>query len=309
MDKFLSVLQVITPIFLAVGLGMLARKKNMMTREEIKGLQQFVLKFGLPCVLFNSCLSCSFGAETMTTMALVIPIMLVSSLWAFRARKNTFPYHNFPMMFSAQESGMLGIPLFMTIFGASEAFRVGILDMAQSLIAITVIAILAAAPGDNPTPAGIARQVFRSPLLLMSLLGLALNLSGAAALLDKIGVYPIITETTGYLAQPVSALMLFSVGYNFSLVGGNRNQIIKICLIHGSMFAVFCVIMELVLLLLPSVDSMTRWAILLFCTLPPSYISPTLGKTTEDATVASGVCSIMTVISLLIFCLIAIVVA
>lgn len=302
MDKLISVLQIIVPIFAAIGLGIFARRKELLTQKEVKGFQQFVMNFGLPCTLFNSCLTSSFGTETVTSMALVLPTLLISSLWAFRFGKKKYAYHNFPFLFTAKESGMVGIPLFMTLFGVDQAYRMGILDVAQSLIAIPVLAILSAASDENPTVKGIVGQVFRSPLLIMSLLGLTLNLTGIADILDRAGVLPVITETTGFLAQPVSALMLFSVGYNFSLGGGNRKTIFRICGIHCAYFAAACVVIQGVLCLLPQVDAGTRWALLLYCALPASYISPSLGRTEEDATIASGVCSILTIACLLVFC-------
>lgn len=309
MEKITTVLEIIVPIFVAIFLGVLAKRRNMISPEENKGLQQFVTKFGLPCVLFNSCLTSNLGAESVTSMVLVLPLLLLSSIWSFRARKRNYTYYNLPLMFSAQESGMLGIPLYMTLFGAAQAYRMGVLDMTQSLVAIPVIAILAADAGENPTIGSIVKKVFQSPLLLMSLLGLALNLTGAADFLNSIGVGSVITETTGFIAQPVGAVILFSVGYNFSLGEGNRKQIFKLCGIHFSMFAVFCVIIQAAMFLLPSVEAETRWAILIYCTLPASFLTPGFGKNEEENTVASGVCSILTVVSLAIFCVVAVIVA
>lgn len=309
MEKIFTVLEIIIPIFVAIFLGILAKRKNMISQEENSGLQQFVMKFGLPCVLFNSCLTSSLGAESVTAMVLVLPMVLLSSLWSFRARKRKYTYHNLPLMFSAQESGMLGIPLYMTLFGAEQAYRMGVLDMTQSLVAIPVIAILAADTGENPTIGSIVKKVFQSPLLLMSLLGLTLNLTGAVDFLNSIGVGGILTETTGFIAQPVSAVILFSVGYNFSIGKGNRKQIFELCGIHFALFAVFCIIIQGAMFLLPSVAPETRWAILIYCTLPASFLTPGFGKSREENTVASGVCSILTVISLVIFCVIAAVVA
>lgn len=309
MDKLITVLQIIVPIFVAIFLGILARRKNMVTPQEVKGLQQYVMKFGLPCVLFNSCLTSNLGTESLTSMALLLPLVLISSIWAFGARRKKFKYHNLPLLFSAQESGMLGIPLFMALYGAEEAYRVGVFDMTQSLIAIPVIAILAADAGANPSVRDIIKKVVQSPLLIMSILGLVLNLSGAAVWLNQIGIGGIITETTGFLAQPVSAVILFSVGYNFALNKDNLEQIIKISAIHFILFVIFGLIMQGAMLLLPSVDTETKWAILIYSTLPPSFLSPGLGKKDEEYTVASGVCSLLTVVSLMIFCVVAILVA
>lgn len=305
MDKLLSVLQVVAPIFTAIALGIFARKKQIISSRENQGLQQYVLNFGLPCVLFNSCLTADLGAEAVTSMALVTPLLLLSTLWAFRARKGRFPFHNLPMLFSAQESGMLGIPLLITLFGESQAWRMGVLDLAQVPVAIPVMAILSSNAGESPTLSQIIKKVFRSPLLLMSLLGLTLNLSGAAAWLDSTGAGPVITGATGFVAQPVSAAMLFSVGYNFSLGEGNRKSILGVAMAHLGMLTAFCLVIQGLLFLVPDVDVLTRWTVLLYCALPASYIAPSLGRTEEDRTVASSVCSVLTVVTLVIFCLIA----
>lgn len=306
-DKLISILQIIVPIFSTIALGALARRKKLVTQEGTRGLQQFVMNFCLPCVLFNSCLGCDFGAESLTSMALLIPALLCSSLFGFHSRKTRHPYHNYPFLFTAKESGMLGIPLFMTLFGADQAYRMGIMDMAQAFIAIPVLALLSASPAENPTPGAIVKRMIRSPLLIMSLLALALNVSSCADWLDSIGVGGIITKTTEFLSAPVSAVMLFSVGYNFTL--GSSTTIFRICTIHIAVFAVICCIIQGVLFLVPSVDMTTRWAVLLYCTLPASYLTPGLGRTADDAELSSGVCSILTVFCLAVFCIAAVIIA
>lgn len=309
MDKIIQVLQIVVPIFVTIGLGVLAKRKNTLSQEACRGLQDFVMKFCLPCVLFNSCLTGNFGMESLTAMGLVMPLVLLSSLWSFWMRKKKYPYHNLPQLFSAQETGMLGIPLFMTLFGTAQAYRMGVLDVAQSIVAIPVIAILSADTGKNPSVGYVVKQVFRSPLLLMSLLGLTLNLTGAIDVLDFVGIAGVITETTGFLAQPVSTVILFCVGYNFSLGQGNRKHIFQICGLHVGVFTVFCLIIQGILCLMTSVDVETRWSILLFCALPGSYLATGLGKTKEESTLAAGVCSLLTVVGLVVFCIMAVIVA
>lgn len=309
MDNLIKVLEIIMPIFATILLGALARKTNKFSEEAAKGLQQFVMTFCLPCVLFNSCLTGNFGMESVTAMVLVVPLVLLSSLWSFRFGRKKYPYHNLPQIFSAQETGMLGIPLFMTLFGTAHAYRMGVLDVAQSLIAIPVIAILSTDTGKNPSVGYVLKKVFQSPLLLMSLLGLALNLTGAITVLNEIGIGGVITEVTGFISQPVSAVILFCVGYNFSLGKDNLKNVIGICGLHFVIYAIFCTVIQAALYFVPSVDAETRWAMLLYCALPGSYLAAGLGRTKEEGTVAAGVSSILTVVCLVIFCVIAAIVA
>ena len=305
MEKLLIVAEAVIPVFVSIFLGMYARKTKRLASEEIHGIQQFVVTFALPFVLFQSCYTADFGLEAITSMAMVLPLMLAGTCWAFSARKRSLPYHNLPQLFAAQETGMLGISLFVALFGMDQAYRMGVLDLAQAFVAIPVIAILSSNAGESPSVADIVKKVFQSPLLLMSLLGLTLNLTGAAGALDSAGIGGILTNTAGFLAQPVSAAILFSVGYNFSLEKEGFRPILKICLIHTAFMAVFCAIMQGVLSLIPNTAPETRFAAALYCALPPSFLSSGLGRTAEDSKVASGVCSILTVVTLILFCIIA----
>ena len=305
MDRFITVAQIVAPIFAAILLGMLAKRKHWVTAENIQGFQTFVMKIGLPCAIFNSCLTARIGAESVSSMALALPTVLLGALWAFRFGRKKFPYHNLPQLFCAQETGMLGIPLYMLLFGADQAYRMGILDLTQSITAIPVIAILSADAGENPKTADIAKKVVSSPLLLMSILGLTLNLTGVADWLDSMGLLAVLTESTGFLGQPISALMIFAVGYNFSLEQENRAVIFRLSMVHFLYFALWGLAIQGLLFLVPGVDAETRWALLLYTLLPASYLAPTLGRSQEDYTVASGVCSLLTVPALIAFCIIA----
>ena len=87
MENVLSLLETIVPILICMGLGIYARKKQVITPEQNNGIQQFVLRFCIPCVLFNSCLEAKLGPESLASMAMLLPVLFFSSLWAFRARK------------------------------------------------------------------------------------------------------------------------------------------------------------------------------------------------------------------------------
>ena len=309
MGKILSVLEVIAPIIVAVFLGVFARKKKMITSDENRGLQQFVMKYGLPCVLFNSCLDATVGAESLTSMALLLPMLLCSVFLGFYLRKKKFALHNLPQLFAAKETGMLGISLLVVLFGAENAYRMGVLDMTQTLTSIPVISILAVDAGDNPKPSAIVGKVFKSPLLLMSLAGLVLNLTGVRDWMYGLGVGQVLTAVTGFIAQPVSAAMMFSVGYSFCIDRNNRKTIFQISAIHLTMFLVAVAVIQAGLFLVPNVEPETRWAALLYCMLPGSYLAPGLGRKEEERTIASGVCSVLTVVCLVVFCIMAVLTA
>ena len=309
MDKVMTVIQVIAPIFLAVLLGVGARKKQTMGSEEIQGIQHFAVQFCLPCVIFRSCLTADISAQTVGSMVLVAPLVILATLWSFRARKNQFPYANLPMLFSCKETGMMGIPLFMVLFGADQAFRMGIFDIAQAFAVYPVLAILTAGPNMKTTPGAVVKQMLSSTLIRLSILGLVLNLTGIWGWVQSIGVGSVVLEAVDFMSQPVSALMLFCVGYNFSLSGDNRSAVFRLTAAHVGVFMLIGLLVQAGLFLIPGVDAVSRWAALLYVMLPASYLAPGLGRSQEDATVTSGVCSITTLITLAVFCLMAVMIA
>lgn len=305
MEKFFSVAAVIAPIFITVYLGMVARKKALITPEGVQGLQQFVLNMALPCLIFNSILTAKVGAESLAIMGMLFPFVLGVTLWAFRKGMKKYPYKNLPMIFGAQESGMLGVPLFLILFGSANVYHMVILDLTQAIVGHPTIAIVSCDAGDSPKPGEILKKVFTSPLVIACLIALGLNLSGAGTLLLESGIGQVVTEVTTFLGQPVSTLMIFSVGYNLSLSAENRGEILKLCLLRLTIFSAIAGVLQLLLCLIPNITALTRWAMLLYCLLPASYIAPSLGKTEQERTVASGVSSLLTVVTLAVFCAIA----
>lgn len=304
MDKFMTVLGVVSPIFTAVALGLYAKRKTILSAGEVKGLQQFAVKFGLPCVVFNACLTAKIGSEALATMVLAVIPLLIATLWCFRFGRKWLDYDILPMFFSCRETGMLGIPLTITLFGAAESYRMGVLDLAQAFVVFPVIAILTSNTGKNPSIGQVLKGVLTSPLMIMSVLGLSLNLSGAAAWMDSVGIGHVITEAVGFLSQPVSALMLFSVGYNFSLDRDCRGDIFRLSGIILGWFGLAVLLSQWALSLIPGVDDITRWVMLLYFLLPTSYLSPGLSRTQKDATLSAGLCSLLTVVTLILFCVI-----
>lgn len=308
MEKMITVAQLILPIFCCVFLGAFSKRKKLFTPDDIQAFQRLVVKFCFPCLLFKSSLTAQLGMESLS--GLVLPLLLViPAIWGFRVGRKKFPYHNIPFVFCCKETGMLGIPLFMILFGADQAYRVGLLDVTQAIVVFPVISILSADTDGAASPLAVVKEMFKSPLILMSLLGLTMNLSGIWNWMQLAGVDGIVLDIVNYISQPVSVIMLFCVGYNLSLQGEYRSETFRIAAVHMGIFLVVELFLQLSLLLFPNVDPMTRWAYVLYLFLPTSFMVPSLGRKEKDAIVASNICSVLTVMTLLAFCVMAVIVA
>lgn len=300
MESLLRTLEVILPIAAALLLGAYARRVHMMPPEAAEGMQRYAIRLGLPCVMFTACLTGDFGAETVTSILLVTPVLAAVAAACFRARRRggLLASHNMPALLATHESGMLGIPLFLLLFGPGQVYRMAALNMAQGFVSIPLIAILSAGEGESLSPGRLVWKVASSPLLLAMAAGIVLNLSGGGAWLEDVGVAPVLTATADFIAAPVSAIILFSIGYNFSLSREGLGPILRVCGLHLAVCAALFLIAEGGLFLVPGAAAETRWAVGLFCLLPCGYIAPGLGRSQEEYTLASGACSLTTVVTL-----------
>jgi len=302
MEKWITVLEVLLPIALAMTLGAVARKKGSISKAGIEGMQKFVLNVALPFSLFNACLNGKFSRETLLPMALTFFVLLISTLMAFRMRKR-IGYSNLPMAFAAGEAGMIGLPLYMTLFPAEHTFRFAALQLSHLATAMPTLSILTAEKDGKAldTPA-LVKKVFTTPLLVGSLLGVIMNLSGGMRLLESIGLDTVLTKATSFMAAPVSAVIVFVIGYTVDFSGEDLRAELRVCAVRFFLFALFCLLLQGALLLVPDVVPETRWAVLLYYMLPAPYPMPALGKNDSEQSFGSGVCSIGTVITLAVFC-------
>lgn len=308
MTQLVAIAKVVLPILICAALGIFARKKEILSEEHNVGIQRFVLKFCVPCVLFNSCLDAAVTSQTLLSMALLIPLLVVCFVVSLRLRKKALPYHSLPLLLTAHETGMLGIPLFIILFGVENAFHMGVLDIAQAFIAVPIITLVSADMGKGSVKE-MLRGIFTSPILIMGVLGFVLGLSGAMAWLDSLGIGLVIREVTSFMAAPVSAAMLFCIGYNFVLTKDNRAAVMRTALVYLVMSAALCLVMQVVLGLVGEVNRLTRMAVLLYALLPGSYLAPGLGRSEADHRVLSGACSLLTLVTMVGFCVLAILTA
>ena len=299
----LALLRVILPTLAPILLGMLLRRKRALTETAIAGMKTFVMRFGIPCLLFRTYLDCSFDGAVLAGMAAVLALTLGLAALGFRLRKTAlFGYHSLPMAL-AEIEGSLAVPLMTILFGAGQAFRIASLDLAQTLIGVPLVAVLYANGTERVTVKSFLRGIVSVPFAPAVALGLLLNLTG---LRDALGSgMELITGVTDTIAAPVSTLLLLCVGYECRFAAAYRRPVLRLLGLQWALRAAFCAVVQGVLCLLPAVPAEARWAVLLFSFLPPSFLAVNLCRTERESAVAAGACSAAMIGTLAVFCIIA----
>ena len=128
---------------LMLGVGMLCRGRNMISREGINALKSVVVNITLPAVLLGA-----FATTRYTFMDVVIPLMmflvcLAAWLMGKAAGKLLGLSSRFvPFLTTGFEAGMLGYALFEMLYGSARTAEFARIDLGQVLFVFTLYKIL-----------------------------------------------------------------------------------------------------------------------------------------------------------------------
>ena len=148
MNRIIEVLQTVLPVAVMLLIGILCRKKNLMSREGINALKSVVVNITLPAVLLHA-----FASTTYSFMDVVIPVvmfLLCLAAWALgklSGRLLGLSSRFVPYLTTGFEAGMLGYALFHMLYGAGRTAEFARIDLGQVLFVFTLIRFFSARRG------------------------------------------------------------------------------------------------------------------------------------------------------------------
>ncbi len=298
MEKLLSVLQTVLPVFLALGLGMLCRSRNLLTRNGVDALKKVVVNITLPAVLLKAFATTEFSPTT-----LVLPVVMFvlcclalgfgTAIFRISGRKGRLA----PFISSGFEAGMLGYALFAVVFPEESSSQFAILDLGQTLFVFTVYKLLLSGKGGGTA---VLRDMIESPVLWAVFAGVLLSATGLYSLMADAGMGGVFDGITDFIAAPTGMVILLTVGYDLV-----PRQIPwkKIAGLIGLRLGVMAIILSLLL-------ALNQWvlkgilfpgAAVLMCLLPPPYVIPVFADEPSERVEISSALSALTLVSLILF--------
>lgn len=212
MDRLVAVAGTVLPVFLALAVGMLCRKKEILSREGVDALKTVAVNLTLPFVLFDAFAGAEYSLQTMVQPVLVFLICCVTLALGFGViRFSGVSSRLAPFLASGFEAGMLGYALFVMLFPQESVSRFAVLDLGQTLFVFTVYKVLLSGKRDVRA---MGRDMLTSPVLWAVFLGVAVGASGLYARLHQWGVGAVADSVTGFMAAPTGVIILLAVGYD-----------------------------------------------------------------------------------------------
>lgn len=259
--------------------GMLCRRKNIISQEGINGLQALVMNITLPVTLFMTFFNARLTADT-----ILIPVIFLvffgGGYWIacflcriFRQTNKYLPY-----TMTTAETGMLGYAMLGLIVGQANTTTFALMDLAQVLgiFVVTLQVLQMKTSGQKATVKSILKRLYTNPILIGMLLGILFTVTGLSGVIIGAGGGEIIDTLCSFIGAPTSAAILLVIGYRINFKGTRIGKLFKAVLMRFIQNALGCGIILLIFHFLGGIFTapITTISVIGTCILPPSYLLP-----------------------------------
>lgn len=303
MEKVITVIQTVLPVFLALALGMLCRSRNFLSREGVDALKKVVINLTLPFVLVNA-----FATAEYSTAALILPALmfgicclalglgfLAVRIFKIKGRLTAF-------LFSGFEAGMLGYALFVLLFPDVSVSAFALPDIGQTLFVFTLYKILLSGKTDWKS---IGKDMATTPILWAVAAGVLIGATGLYGLLEKWGVSGILNASTDFLSAPTGMIILLTVGYDLVIKEIPWKKTVGFIVMRLAIM-VICFAVSVVLNRALLGGILFEGAMLLMLILPPPYVIPVFADEPAERVSISSALSAMTLMTIVLFALLSV---
>ena len=284
---------------LMLGVGMLCRSRNMISREGINALKSVVVNITLPAVLLGA-----FATTRYTFMDVVIPLMmflvcLAAWLMGKAAGKLLGLSSRFvPFLTTGFEAGMLGYALFEMLYGSARTAEFARIDLGQVLFVFTLYKILLGMEGKEKAKIGdLLKEMALSPIIVAIFAGVLLGATGLYQTLVPSGVSGVFDACTSFIAAPTSAIILLTIGYDLvfkDIPWASTGKVVA--LRFAIMMILRFVFLAIVTRLWP--DAQLFAAVNVMFILPPPFVLPVFADDADQRVYVSSALSVSTLVAI-----------
>ncbi len=303
MDVIQSLLTKLLPILIALALGALIRRTDLLDAKGVAALKTVVTRVTLPFVIFQAFYKVDYTLSTLATALTVLGICLLLFALGFLLKKRFGRLTSLlPFTLAGFEMGMLGFPLFLLLAGQGNMGSIAVADLGQEVFVFTIYLFLLRRQTGEKQPLGDAvRDVAKNPVIIAVVLGLLVGVTGLGRLITGTLAGEVIDSVCGFVSAPTAVLILLSIGYDLKLERRLLRRAGLVMLLRAA--AVLLVGGGLTLLLFQVIpyDPWLLLAILTMLVLPAPFVLPVYSESREEAEFVSMFLSLSTLLFVLFY--------
>ncbi len=299
----------ILPILLLMALGVIIRRKNIISPQGVQGIRYMVVNVGLSSVLFLMFMEIQLDVSYIYVF-LVAFVLLALMMFAgcffnlipsFKHRYNMF-------ISSCCAFSLVGLALFTIIYGEENIAIFSVIGLAHEIFVWVVFySLLRVKIGGKKFSSSELIKVLTTPTLLCIAAGLLINVLGINTMLADYHIWQGFINAVDMVSKIATPLILILLGYGLTINKDYLKQSVKLMVVRYAVtFAVGVPIVLLVVnyILPPSPFMMISFISLLL--IPPMFSLPLLiGNIGDDEgeEIVSNAIAIGTVVGVTLFVL------
>lgn len=308
MNQTEEIMRTILPVIVMLFIGMICRKRGLITREGVNALKSVVVNITLPAVLLGA-----FATTKYTFMDIVVPLLMFLvcfAAWALgKAGAKVFRMKSrfVPFLTTGFEAGMLGYALFAMLYGSERTAEFARIDLGQVLFVFTLYKILLGIEGKESTDFGaLIKEMILSPIIIAIAAGVLIGATGLYQALIPSGISGIFTACTDFVSTPTSAIILLTIGYDLVLGEVPWRETWKVvALRYGIMLFLGIVFISLLNLIWPEAGLVQ--AVTVMFLLPPPFVLPVFADDEAGRVYISSALSVSTLVAIAGFAVLAVI--
>ncbi|MBR2943132.1 MAG: hypothetical protein IKB82_07005 [Clostridia bacterium] len=298
MNTMMTVLEKALPVLVMLALGVLCRKKQIISREGVGAMKTFAVSITLPAVMFSAFATAQYSLHSVI-VPLVIFAVCVLMLLLGRAgcRMLGVSGRLSPFLTTGFEAGMLGYALFALLYPQEPTAAFAMVDLGQVLFVFTLYKALLAGRGGL---GGVIAEAAHAPTVWAIAAGILVGASGLYGAMQATGISRVVDAVTSFVAAPTSAVILLTIGYDLNPAEIRLGKTLRLAALRFGIAGIaLLAVLAADRLLLGGM--MHTGALVLLFMLPPPYVLPVFADEPQEREDISSALSVTTLISLLLF--------
>ncbi len=296
----------ILPIFLLIILGIVVRRKSLLSDSSVEDLKKIIINLILPCVLYFSFVTLDLRLDFFILVAgmFITCVLLFLLGHALKSPKLIRSEHS-PFLFTGFEFGMMGASLFGAVFGIEKVGYIGLVGLGHEIfIWFVFVTFLIMKRDGSSNLLETAKGFVKSPVIIAIVLGIGFNVTGIAQTIETFSLIQALYAAMHFIENMIVPLILIVIGYGLDLKQIRiKSGLIVVGVRFGILIPFALVINRWFVRGFLGLDVMYGAAIFTFFILPPPFIIPLFIKKDDlqSQSEINGVLVVYSVFSLLAF--------
>ena len=229
MENLIVSFKVVAPLLILMLLGAFLLRVHIFDTATVKKMNAAIFKVFLPAMIFNNIYNSSIedikDIKTALYIATVIIISyILSIIYVYFTEKENSKRGVMAQGICRSNFVIFGLPLCMSICGDGVLGKVAVaVAIVVPVLNVFAVISLELFRGGKPSPKKILSGIIKNPLIIASLLGIIVLVSG----LKLPAIISSSISDVAKIGTPL-ALILLGASINFSTVRGNLRQLITV---------------------------------------------------------------------------------